>query len=63
MILKVVVFAYTRSWGDKAGSVGGTTRTELASLGVNLSFAPVLDIDSNPNNPVIAILRKHAPRP
>jgi hypothetical protein len=27
-------------------------RYRLASLGVNLNFAPVLDIDSNPNNPV-----------
>ena len=26
---------------------------ELASLGINLSFAPILDIDSNPQNPVI----------
>lgn len=27
--------------------------TELASLGINLNFAPVLDIHSNPANPVI----------
>lgn len=47
-------FSYARSWGDNAGSVGGAMGTELASLGVNLNFAPVLDIDSNPNNPVIA---------
>jgi beta-N-acetylhexosaminidase len=46
-------FSYARSWGDNAGSVGGAIGTELASLGVNLNFAPVLDIDSNPNNPVI----------
>ncbi len=26
---------------------------ELAALGFNVSFAPVLDVDSNPNNPVI----------
>jgi beta-N-acetylhexosaminidase len=47
-------FAYARTWGDDAGSVGGAIGTELASLGVNLNFAPVLDVDSNPNNPVIA---------
>jgi beta-N-acetylhexosaminidase len=52
--LPITRFAYARSWGDNAGSVGGTIGTELASLGVNLNFAPVLDIDSNPNNPVIA---------
>ncbi|HVY46462.1 MAG TPA: beta-N-acetylhexosaminidase [Minicystis sp.] len=27
--------------------------TELAAVGVNLDFAPVLDVDSNPDNPVI----------
>jgi beta-N-acetylhexosaminidase len=27
--------------------------TELAAIGFNLSFAPVLDVDSNPENPVI----------
>jgi len=26
---------------------------ELSSLGINLNFAPVLDVDSNPQNPVI----------
>lgn len=34
--------------------IGGAVGTELASIGVNLNFAPVLDIDSNPRNPVIA---------
>lgn len=27
--------------------------TELADLGIGLDFAPVVDVDSNPNNPVI----------
>ena len=27
--------------------------TELAAIGFNLNFAPVLDVDSNPDNPVI----------
>lgn len=46
-------YAYARSWGATAGAVGAAMGVELASLGMNLSFAPVLDIDSNPQNPVI----------
>ncbi|HVZ04044.1 glycoside hydrolase family 3 N-terminal domain-containing protein [Hyphomicrobium sp.] len=46
-------YGYARSWGNDAGAVGAAMGVELASLGVNLSFAPVLDIDSNPKNPVI----------
>ncbi|AGK56704.1 glycoside hydrolase [Hyphomicrobium denitrificans 1NES1] len=46
-------YDYARSWGEDAGAVGAAMGAELASLGVNLSFAPVLDIDSNPKNPVI----------
>jgi beta-N-acetylhexosaminidase len=47
-------FSYARAWRDNAGGVGGAIGIELASLGVNLNFAPVLDINSNPDNPVIA---------
>jgi beta-N-acetylhexosaminidase len=46
-------FAYARHWGDTAGDVGAAMGAELASLGFNLNFAPSLDIDSNPDNPVI----------
>ena len=46
-------FAYARHWGDTAGDVGAAMGAELASLGINLNFAPSLDIDSNPDNPVI----------
>lgn len=46
-------FSYARSWGDSAGAVGAVMGIELASLGINLNFAPVLDIDNNPENPVI----------
>jgi beta-N-acetylhexosaminidase len=46
-------YAYARHWGDKAGDVGAAMGAELASLGINLNFAPSLDIDSNPDNPVI----------
>ena len=34
--------------------VGGATGRALASLGINWDFAPVLDVNSNPENPVIA---------
>ena len=33
--------------------VGRVLGAELAALGFNLDFAPVLDVDSNPDNPVI----------
>ena len=39
--------------GGAIGEVGRAMGRELASLGINLSFAPVLDIHTNPNNPVI----------
>jgi beta-N-acetylhexosaminidase len=32
---------------------GRATGAELALVGINLNFAPVLDIDSNPKNPII----------
>lgn len=38
---------------NEAYDVGYTLGTELAQLGFNLDFAPVADVDSNPNNPVI----------
>ena len=34
-------------------SAGEVTARELKSVGVNLNFAPVLDINSNPENPII----------
>jgi beta-N-acetylhexosaminidase len=46
-------FAYAARWAAQADSVGRAMGSELASLGVNLDFAPVLDIHSNPGNPVI----------
>ena len=36
-----------------AESVGAATAAELRSVGVDVNFAPVLDVDSNPENPVI----------
>lgn len=38
---------------DYTFAVGQSLGAELGSLGFNMDFAPVLDINSNPNNPVI----------
>ena len=38
---------------DLAYRVGLATARELAAVGINLNFAPVLDVRSNPSNPVI----------
>jgi beta-N-acetylhexosaminidase len=37
-----------------ARGVGLVLGRELAAVGVNVNFAPVLDVDTNPDNPVIA---------
>lgn len=39
--------------GELARSVGRAMATELATVGIDLNFAPVLDVNSNPANPVI----------
>ncbi len=49
----VTRFDYARTWADRADRVGAAMAVELRSLGVNLDFAPVLDVHSNPANPVI----------
>lgn len=46
-------YAYAMRWADHAAEVGAAIGHELASLGVNLNFAPVLDIHTNHDNPVI----------
>lgn len=38
---------------DLTGRLGETLGEDLAALGINLNFAPVMDVDSNPANPVI----------
>lgn len=38
---------------DLAKRAASAVALELAALGVNLNFAPVLDVDTNPDNPVI----------
>jgi beta-N-acetylhexosaminidase len=49
----VTHFDYARTWADRAAAVGAAMAVELRALGVNLDFAPVMDVDSNPANPVI----------
>ena len=49
----VTNFAYAREWAPEAKTVGHAMGIELRSLGVNVNFAPVVDVDSNPRNPVI----------
>ncbi len=46
-------FDYPRRYARQAEAVGRSMGRELASIGVNLDFAPLLDIHSNPKNPVI----------
>lgn len=38
---------------ELAARAGRATAAELALVGINLDFAPVLDVDSNPRNPII----------
>lgn len=38
---------------DTAQQVGAAIGKELASVGIDIDFAPVLDVDSNPDNPII----------
>ncbi|WP_304451672.1 glycoside hydrolase family 3 protein [Nocardiopsis sp. YSL2] len=35
--------------------LAGTTATELSALGINLDYAPVADVNTDPDNPVIGI--------
>lgn len=46
-------FPYAARWGDSSAAVATAMSEELRSLGVNVNFAPVADIHSNPENPVI----------
>ncbi len=38
---------------DRAYAVGSTIGSDIAQFGFNLDFAPVADVNSNPDNPVI----------
>lgn len=46
-------YSYACRWSATADAVGTAMGRELASLAFNVNFAPVLDIHSNPDNPVI----------
>lgn len=46
-------FAPAARWAAESAAIGRVMGRELASLGINLTFAPVLDIHTNPKNPVI----------
>ena len=48
--------------GDPAEEVGRIFARELRAAGFNLDYAPVLDVDSNPDNPIIGD-RAFAPDP
>ena len=51
--LPVTRFAYAGEWPSQAAAVGRAMGRELAALGIDLNFAPVLDVHTNPANPVI----------
>jgi beta-N-acetylhexosaminidase len=48
-------FPYAHQFKGNSYEVAKAVATELKSIGVNLSFAPVADIHSNPINPVIGV--------
>ncbi len=49
----VTRFPYAAHWGESVGDVAKAMAIELKSLAINVDFAPVADIHSNANNPVI----------
>jgi beta-N-acetylhexosaminidase len=49
-----MMLAATRNL-ELAQEVGFATGQELAYLGINMNFAPVADVNSNPDNPIIGI--------
>src|ERR1700688_4759943 len=46
-------FGPAAKWASRSGEVGAAMGVELRSLGINLNYAPVVDIHTNPINPVI----------
>lgn len=51
--LPITRFPYAFLQSKAATKIAKATALELKSLGINLSWAPVADIFSNPNNPII----------
>lgn len=50
----ITVYDFACNWIDRAADVGRAVGVELSSLGLNVNYAPVVDVDTNPTNPVIA---------
>ena len=55
---KATKIPYTSELGyigsmDLTKKVGAATGRELAAVGIDVDYAPVLDVNSNPNNPII----------
>lgn len=46
-------FGAAANWASRSREVGAAMGIELRSLGVNLNYCPVVDIHTNPANPVI----------
>lgn len=46
-------YAETHPGSDVVGQLGRLMAAELAAVGINVNFAPVLDINTNPDNPII----------
>ena len=46
-------FGPAAKWAKKSAEVGTAVGIELRSLGINLNYAPVVDVHTNPGNPVI----------
>jgi beta-N-acetylhexosaminidase len=46
-------FGPAAKWAKESGKVGAAMGVELRSMGINLNYAPVVDINTNPQNPVI----------
>lgn len=51
--LPITRFPYSYVCRKRSRQVAAAMATELKSLGINVSWAPVADIFSNPNNPII----------
>ena len=51
--LPITRFPYAAKWHDKVSEVAAAMAVELKSLGINLSFAPVADINTNIDSPII----------
>ena len=47
--------SYAQNGTRYASQVGNILASELAALGINVNHAPVLDVNINPNNPVINV--------